>query len=51
VWNLDTGLQLAALTCDDEVTSCKFIGDERLIAGDAGGRVHFLRLEVPKPKD
>jgi hypothetical protein len=51
VWELDTGALIATFTCDAAVGSCAFIGDDKLIAGDAGGRVHFLSLEEPNHKD
>jgi WD40 repeat protein len=50
VWDLETGVTFAMFTCDHEVKSCAFMGDDRLIAGDRGGRVHFLRLEEPNRK-
>ena len=50
-WDLDTGALIATFTCDAAVHCCAFIGDAKLIAGDAGGRVHFLRVEQPKRKD
>jgi WD40 repeat protein len=49
VWDVDTGETAATFTCDGAVHCCTFI-DDRVIAGDAGGRVHFLRLEKPKSK-
>jgi WD40 repeat protein len=51
VWDLDTGALIAMFTCDVAVYSCAFIGDDKLIAGDAGGCVHFLSLEEGKRKD
>src|SRR5215469_6914152 len=52
VWELETGKVLATFTCDSLVLSCAFSAAPKLIiAGDAGGHVHFLRLEEPKPKD
>lgn len=51
VWDLDTGALIARFTCDAAVCCCRFLGDDRLIAGDAGGRVHFLTLEEPNRRD
>jgi WD40 repeat protein len=51
VWDLETGKAIATFTCDGAAYCCAFITDDRLIAGDAGGRVHFLRLEEPKSKN
>ena len=48
VWDLDTGALIATFTCDAAIHSCALIGVDELIVGDAGGRVHFLRLEEPK---
>ncbi len=51
VWDLETGQALATFTCDSPAYCCAFANGGRLIvAGDGGGRVHFLRLEEPKPK-
>ena len=41
VWDLDNKVPLATFTCDAEVRSWAFIGNDKLIAGDAGG-VHPL---------
>jgi WD40 repeat protein len=46
VWDLYTGALVATFTCDATARSCAFITDTKLIAGDAGGRVHILSLEV-----
>ena len=52
VWDLETGEVLATFTCDSAAHGCAFADDGRLIVGgDAGGHVHFLRLEEPEPKD
>jgi WD40 repeat protein len=51
VWELDTGALIATFTCDDGTKSCSFIGDDKIIAGDVGGRVLFLGLEEPIRKD
>jgi WD40 repeat protein len=51
VWDLETGELLATLTCDSAAYCCAFSDARKLIvAGDAGGYVHFLRLEEPKSK-
>ena len=49
VWELESGVLLATFTCDGAARCCVFAGARNLIvAGDAGGHVHFLRLEQPK---
>jgi WD40 repeat protein len=49
VWDLETGQILATFTCDGMAYCCAFLDAHKLIGGgDAGGRVHFLRLEEPK---
>jgi WD40 repeat protein len=49
VWKLIDGQCLATLTTDRECVSCTFSSDGRtIIAGDLGGRLHFLRLEIPE---
>ena len=50
VWDLETGTLLATFTCDATTLCCAFINPGNLMAGDALGRVHFLRLEEPKLK-
>jgi WD40 repeat protein len=51
VWGLETGEVLATFTCDSAALCCAFSDTLKLIvAGDAGGHVHFLRLEEPKPE-
>lgn len=51
VWELETGEVLATFTCDAGAYCCACSDDGKLIvAGDAGGRVHFIRLEEPKAK-
>jgi len=50
-WDLETGAVLATFTCDAAAYCCVFSDALKLIvAGDAGGHLHFLRLEEPKPK-
>jgi WD40 repeat protein len=51
VWDLETGAVLATFTCDGAAHCCAFSDALKLIvAGDAGGHVHFLRLEEPKSR-
>jgi WD40 repeat protein len=51
VWHFETGKRLATSTCDGAAGRCAFSDARKLIVvGDAGGRVHFLRLEEPKAK-
>ena len=49
VWELETGHVLAIFTCDSVAYCCGYSDALKLIvAGDAGGHLHFLRLEEPK---
>jgi WD40 repeat protein len=51
VWDLETGKCLATFTCDSVPTCCGYSNALKLIvAGDADGHLHFLRLEEPKRK-
>ena len=46
LWHLHTGELLASFYADYPITRCAFtIDDQRLIAGDAGGGLHFLRVD------
>ena len=45
VWDLESGVALATFTCDAGVTCCAWVSGPRIVAGDAGGRVHLLELE------
>jgi WD40 repeat protein len=48
VWDLETGIVVAAFTCDASAACCSFAGAHRIVAGDAGGRVYFLSLELER---
>ena len=51
LWDVETGKCFATFTCDSTAHCCAYSGAARLIvAGDAGGHLHFLRLEEPKRK-
>jgi hypothetical protein len=46
VWNLETGEEIATFIGDSDFYSCAVAPDGlKIIAGDAGGMVHFLKLE------
>jgi WD40 repeat protein len=45
VWELYTGLLIAAFHCDGPAFCCAFAHEQRIVAGDAGGRVYILSLE------
>jgi WD40 repeat protein len=45
VWDLETGLPLVRFHCDAGLRCCTFAGKQKIIAGDQGGRLHFLLLE------
>jgi WD40 repeat protein len=49
LWDLETGAVLATFYCDASVGCCAFAGAHTVIAGDAGGRLHFLRIEERDP--
>jgi hypothetical protein len=46
IWHLDTGDPIAAFTCDAPQTSCKFLTDTRIVAGDELGLIHWLELKL-----
>jgi len=46
VWDLETGANIASFTCDSGAACCAFADDRNIVAGDQGGRVHFLSLEL-----
>jgi len=50
LWDLESGTTAATFTCDVAALCCAFAGRRKVVAGDADGGVHFLRLEDPKPK-
>jgi len=51
VWDLETGAVLATFTCDSGAYCCGFSAALKMVvAGDADGHVHFLRLEEPTPR-
>ena len=50
VWDLKRAQEIAAFTCDGQALCCALVGDGTVIAGDALGHVHFLRLEEPNSK-
>jgi WD40 repeat protein len=45
LWDLNTGLSTATFTCDAGVRCCALASGQRIVAGDARGRVHFLSVE------
>jgi len=46
LWDLETGEVMATFTCDWPAHCCAFSEALKLIvAGDAGGHLHFLKLE------
>jgi hypothetical protein len=51
MWELETREVFATFTCDVRANCCAFSNTlELIVAGDAGGRVHFLHLEEPKAR-
>jgi WD40 repeat protein len=57
LWNLESGEEIATFNGESYMCSCAIAPDgQRIIAGDALGRVHFLRLveadeTMPPPGD
>ena len=51
VWDLESGLPVASFHCDTSVLCCAIARERTLIAGDGGGRVHFLVLEERRGGD
>ncbi|HUW84091.1 MAG TPA: NB-ARC domain-containing protein [Phycisphaerae bacterium] len=48
VWDLETGRVVATFSADGAVTACAVVPDGlTIVAGDALGQVHILRLEQP----
>jgi WD40 repeat protein len=46
VWHLEKGEVIASFTGDSQLICCAFAPDGMtIVAGDALGRMHFLRLE------
>lgn len=50
VWDLASGSNTAIVTfsCETAALCCAWIGRDKIIVGDAGGRVYFLELVVPQ---
>jgi WD40 repeat protein len=49
LWDLETGVALATFHCDASAACCAIADAHTVIAGDAGGRLHFLRIEERNP--
>jgi len=45
LWDLENGTLICEFICDSGVSSCAFLNENRLAAGDAQGLVHLLILE------
>jgi hypothetical protein len=45
VWNLESGELVAPFSRDSALTACAVAPDGTIVAGEASGRMHFLRLE------
>ena len=48
VWDLETGVHIATFTCDSDASCCALADERTIVAGDGGGRVYFLALELPQ---
>ncbi|MCU0638071.1 MAG: hypothetical protein MUE87_05585 [Methanothrix sp.] len=53
VWDIESGSIICSFTGENAMFCCAVSPDGRtIIAGEASGRVHFLRLEgLPRPGD
>jgi hypothetical protein len=51
VWDVETAECLATVTCDGAVFNRALIDPlNPIVASDAGGHLHFFRLEEPKAR-
>lgn len=49
IWDLITDQLVASFSSDSEILSCAVAPDKQtIVAGDRGGRLHFLRLVLPE---
>ena len=48
VWDLETGASIATFDCDSVAACGAFADNHTIVAGDNGGRVYFLTLELPQ---
>ncbi len=48
VWDLETGMTIATFDCDSVAQCGAFADNHTIVAGDNGGRVYFLTLELPQ---
>jgi hypothetical protein len=46
VWDLETGEVIATFSADASMHCCAFATNQTVVAGDAGGHLHFLKLEL-----
>jgi WD40 repeat protein len=49
VWDLESGAVVATFHCDGAAVCCAFVDQDRIVAGDAGGRVYILALIESQP--
>jgi WD40 repeat protein len=49
LWDLQTGQALATFAGDAALYCCAFADIQTILAGDEGGHVHFLKLELAEP--
>jgi len=45
IWDLGAGRAIATFHCDAPARCCACADNHTIVAGDAAGRVYFLRLE------
>jgi WD40 repeat protein len=46
VWELETGASIATFSCDAPTQCCAVLNGWTIVAGDTGGRVHILAVEM-----
>lgn len=44
VWSTESGTEIASFTCDAPAGGCTIIGNDRIVAGNGLGRIHWLEL-------
>jgi hypothetical protein len=45
IWDLETGLPFVPFHCDANALCCTLASNQKIVAGDFGGHLHFLQLE------
>jgi WD40 repeat protein len=45
VWDLESRVSVATFRCDAAALCCAFGGNDKIVAGDRGARLHFMVLQ------